>query len=385
MKKTILFCFVVIISLNALASSKDDISFGGYIRETPVVWKPYSFSGIEKKYQLNNLLNMRNNWRWYISDPLTFGLELKTRFIAGKKAGALQREAEFTALGASLFKWQRDFVDEENVAVYSTVDRAWINWNLGFWEIIAGRQRIAWGTNLVWNPIDIFNPSSPLDFDNEEMPGTDALRLQCYIGTNSKFELAVAPQRDEEATIAAGKLKLNFSDYDWIIIAGRRKVENFVGGAFAGNIYGGGFRGEMIYVTRKTNDVIDNYYSASVSGDYTFRNSLYLHSAILYNDRGTTEKAGGLRLYQAYINGDLTPSKMSLFGQVAGNVTPLVRVDFSGIINPYDKSWYAGPSARWSVMTDIDITLWMMIFGGDKLTEFGDNSNIFMLRLKWSY
>ena len=34
------------------------------------------------------------------------------------------------------------------------MDRAWVDWSNENWEVRAGRQRINWGTNLFWNPIE---------------------------------------------------------------------------------------------------------------------------------------------------------------------------------------------------------------------------------------
>jgi len=90
-------------------------------------------------------------------------------------------------------------------------------------------------------------------------------------------------------------------------------------------------------------------------------------------------------LLQSYYQRWLSPAKFSLFGQIAKEITPLFRVDFSGILNPNDESWYLGPSLSWSVDTNFDITFIGLIFGGDDFTEFGDNGEILMLRAKYSF
>jgi hypothetical protein len=381
----IAFILIVIFSLPAGTSALGDVTIQGYIRETPIFWKPSPLYQQSDEYQFLNLIHTRQNLRWYISDAVIFGFELKTRLYNGDSAGDIQRETQTFEIGASYFDWEKDFVDEDDFILNSAVDRAWVRCYSGPLEINAGRQRIAWGTNLVWNPIDMFNPYSPLDFDNEEKPGADAIRLQYYLGPSSLAEIAAAPQKDEDETIAAGLLKINRWDYDWIFLMGRRGPETVAGFAWAGNIKGGGFRGEILFSHPRGSDTTDSYTVAAISGDYTFRSSLYLHSEILYNQRGTTDKAGGLRLLQAVRRGELTPARLSVFGEVSRDLSPLLRAGLAGIFNPYDYSWYLGPSATWSVMTDLDLTAMGLIFGGEELTEFGDNGEMALMRLKYSF
>jgi hypothetical protein len=70
--------------------------------------------------------------------------------------------------------------------VFAFDDRsAYLDYTAGKWQFRVGRQRINWGVNLVWNPNDVFNSFSYFDFDYEERPGSDAVRVQYYTGTTS--------------------------------------------------------------------------------------------------------------------------------------------------------------------------------------------------------
>ena len=59
------------------------------------------------------------------------------------------------------------------------------------WELTLGRQRINWGVNLAFNPNDLFNAYSLIDFDYQERPGSDAIRFQYFTNELSSFETAV--------------------------------------------------------------------------------------------------------------------------------------------------------------------------------------------------
>lgn len=377
------------------AGWQDDATFSGYVRDTPLLWQPSPALDptlTTGPHGFDNLLHARLNLRIYPTAMLTVGLEVKSRLFTGSDAHALLGLTDFTGGNRTYFDWERRHVDTAHVVWVSTLDRTWINGDAGPAQITAGRQRIAWGTGLVWNPIDLFNPSSPLDFDNEEMPGTDAGRVQVYLGPSSKVEGAIAPMRQRDETVAAAKVLLNRWAYDWIALGGRRGPWTMVGGAWAGNIAGGGFRGEVLYADPRRGLAApgaDSFetavLSACVDGDYTFHNTLYLHGAMLYNEGGTTGDAGGELLLEAYERHWLTPARLSLFAEAAKDLSPLLRADLAGILNPYDLSWYLGPTLAWSAATNLDLSFAGLVFGGRPGTEFGDNGTIVMARGKYSF
>ncbi|MFQ5906302.1 MAG: hypothetical protein ACE5JA_06990 [bacterium] len=381
-RRVLLLSAVLLFVLPArVFSSWGDFGFRGYIKDMVSLSNP----GYGNGWRFDNVVHTRQNVRWYPFHDITGVLELKTRLFCGE---GMRKTLEFAeALGGQTdyFDWSWTPVDEENVAIISTIDRVWIDLCSGPVEATVGRQRIAWGTNLVWNPMDMFNPYSPLEFDNEERPGTDGLRVQYYTGPSSKIEAAAAPDEEFERGVAAALVKINRWQYDLHFLAGRRGKGTVIGVAWAGQIRGGGFRGEALYTyPDEDSQIPDPHLVAGVSGDYTFPNSFYVLVETLYNQRGTTGPAGGTHLTKAIAEGQLTPARSSLFGQAAYSLTPLIRGSVSGILNPHDRSWYVGPSIDWSVATDLDLTAMGLLFGGEAGTEFGDIGEIMFLRLKWS-
>jgi len=372
---------------------REDVLFSGYIRENPIQWQtPPLFSSTadspgHPENRFTNLLHMRQNLRWYVASPVTAGLELKERLFSGQGAGDLARGINAFTLRLPRFDWTGTLVDRDEAYCEAGIDRFWIELTHRGLELTVGRQRIAWGTNLLYNPIDIFNPSSPLDFDNEEKPGTDAVRVTLYPGPNSVVEAAWAPGREAALTSAALRLKINRMGYDWVFIGGRRASDHVAGFAWAGSIADGGFRGEFLYADPRSGEESEapRHLSAAISGDYTFRNSLYIQTSVLYNSRGTTGDAGGLVQIESYQHGDLSPARFSLSGEIAGDLTPLWRADFLMIINPGDGSGYYGPSLSWSAMTDLDLVFQALLTSGGAGTEFGDQGSVWMLKGKYSF
>jgi hypothetical protein len=266
------------------------------------------------------------------------------------------------------------------------IDRAYIDYSSGKWQIRAGRQRVNWGINLVWNPNDIFNSFSYFDFDYEERPGTDALRLQYYAGTTSSAELVYKPGNNQTHAAWAGLYKFSKWDYDFQFIGGQAGDDWVFGGGWSGDISGAGFRGELTHFEPRNSTSVRSTV-ASVSADYTLKNGLYFHTSFLYNSNGKKGKAGGMDLL---FNPELSAKQLSfarysLFGQVSYPVTPLLSASFAGIVNPLDGSFYVGPAFTYSLLSNLELMLTGQLFFGDSGTEFGDIGQIGFGRLKWSF
>lgn len=397
-------CLTVLLFTGTDGSAADR-SLRGYILEMPLLWERSPLLGAGRKWRFDSQTLARQNLRWYLHRQITVAAECDQRLLVGESARLMQQASDAYRFEEPYFNWRRTFVDEERAVLEAEIDRLWITGYHGDLEITLGRQRIAWGTALVWNPIDLFNPTSPLDFARIEKPGGDGLRAQYYLGAASRIEIAGTLRRPEEHSIAVTQLVLNRWEYDWHFLGGQQAEEWVAGLAWAGNISGGGFRGELLgrfpseelensgehdepKVTgapREDGASEDASLAAVLSSDYTFHSSLYLHGEVLYDSRGTTGNAGGSRLVKALQEGWLSPARWSVFAEIARQLHPLVYADLSGILNPADRSWYAGPTVTWNALANLDITLTGQLFGGSSETEFGDNGTILLVQGKWSW
>ena len=258
-------------------------------------------------------------------------------------------------------------------------------------QVSLGRQRIAWGTALVWNPTDLFNPLSVLDFDYEERPGVDAVHLQYFSSAVTKVELAVKPGKTHSRSVVAGKVLLNRWNYDVHLLGGVQGAAPFVGAAWAGDIAGAGFRGEVI--SKKINDEtvalfpsLGHAWSTSIvlSGDYTFTSNTYIHAEMLFNDRGATENTQST-LQRSQLLGLLSPARWSLYQEVSFDVHPLVRTSGFVIYDPGDGSSAWVPSVTWSVIENVDVSFFGLFFFGGSSSEYGSYGQSEFLRAKYSF
>jgi hypothetical protein len=385
--------FIPLLKIEAQLSSFDYNVYAKYL------FSSTRFPDTPERYS-DHLIHSRLNTRWYATESLTAAIELRFRASYGEIV-------ENTPNFSELIKTPRDWVkldavlwETDKSLGYLEVDRFWLDWVKDDLQVTIGRQRIAWGTCWVWNPTDLFNPLNVLDFDYEELPGVDAVRGQYYTGAVTKVETGYKPAKEKKNTILAGLWSNNYLNYDLNLIAGMRDERWIVGGSWAGDIYSAGFRGELTVSEAPnrtyTNPVYEEFGETSLSStdkpiltlalsaDYTFPNTFYIHTEMLYNNNGRTENIF-LFTNEALSLGMLSAARWSIYQELAYDITPLLRGILFGIFNPDDGSYVIVPSFAYSLVTNLDILLIAQVFEGDPLTEFGEFGNSYYLRLKFSF
>jgi hypothetical protein len=353
-------------------------------------YKPESpLPGTDASHLSSNLIHNRLNFRWFAGNNFTVALEARNRLYSGQ----IIRD----------FPFYKDFIDKDpgypdlsfTVAsgkswfLHTVVDRAWVELNKGKWQITGGRQRINWGINLVWNPNDIFNTFDYFDFDYEERPGSDAVKIQYYTGVTASAEMVYKiQQRDpENKTVSTFACRYRFSKfrYDFQFLGGRMPDDYVLGGGWSGDIKGGGFRGEVSWFIPKETDNREALV-ATISGDYTFRNSLYAHTAVLFNSLGKTGRAGTREFFDMNVSVKmLSHARCNLFGQLTCPFTPLLSGSLSGIVNPSDVSSFISPALTYSLGNNLELMLTGQLFFGDEGTEYGELGKAGFGRLKWAF
>jgi hypothetical protein len=349
-----------------------------------------------------NTGQLRFNMFYYPTDDLVASGQTRNLLIYQKGQKNIREFQNELATSSYYFDLKYEWLKEDDIYGFTEIDRFYLNWRRQNWEVILGRQRIAWGTCLVWNPSDLFNPFDILDFDYEERPGTDALQLQYFSGPLSQLNISLTPGRTRYEVIYAGRYVANRWNYDVALIAGWQRNSLRLATNWAGQLFDGGFRGEILYTdpnmeyrtfnTEATSladvyiirEVKDPYWTVALSCDYTFSNSFYIHTEFLYNGLGTTGNAGSRR-FDIFFTGELTPARQSIFQEFAYQITPLLRGGFFVIFNPNDRSWIAAPSLQYSVATNWELYLLVFPTGGEAGTEYGDFPNQYFARVKYAF
>lgn len=374
-----LFLFL---GFGVVAQEKEQKLFlSGYVKNL------HEFSFIDNLNQLQwtTLLHNRLNFKYIPSDEITVRLELRNRLFYGDNVKNIFGFTEFISQDNGITDLSWNVIDDGNVLFNTTLDRALINYTKGNWDITLGRQRVNWGMNLVWNPNDIFNTYNFLDFDYEERPGSDAVRVQYYLGDFSKIEVSAKKGRSEDDHIVAAMYKFNKWSYDIQLLTGVYKKDWVIGTGWAGNLKNAGFKGEVSYfVPYESYFNSENVLSASVSVDYGFKKGLYINGSILYNSAGNEASSGlGGLVYSNLSAKNLMPYQFSGFLQLAKEFTPIFKGSFSTIYSPTNQSVIIIPSLDYSVATN-----WELNFTGQSFFEFEDYKTLgngMFVRLRYSF
>ncbi len=382
MRKWLAVWILCPLSLLAQQSEEDPkFTVGGYVKDMAT----FNFAG-EDSTLIDNLIHNRINLAWYPTQHLTGKLEFRNRIFFGDLVSLFPFYGELVDVNNDYFDLSWMPVNNDDLVIHTMIDRFYFEWNKNDWEVSLGRQRINWGMNLAWNPNDLFNAYSFFDFDYEERPGSDALRIRKYTGYASEIDFAIKAAEDFEDLTTAFKYQINKWNYDIQFIGGLMKNNITLGTGWAGNLWNAGFKGEMTYLN-SLEDNEDNGFLASVSVDYLFSNSLYLNGSALYNSYGVEEP--DFFLINTSSNLDIrsiSPYQWSTFIQGSYPAHPLVNTGLSTIVFPSDGSVFINPFVTYSITSNLDLDLISQLFFSD---SFGDSykaqSKLFYLRLKFSY
>lgn len=382
----------ILLSHTALWAQESDASktdFKGYLKYLTTV----NFQEVNGDWITDNLIHNRLEFRYFPSEKWKFDIEARNRLFYGEFVKMFNSSGDisygdFVGRDNGFADLSFNLAEGSSYLLNTTIDRLYIDYQSGKLLVRAGRHRINWGQNLVWNPNDVFNAYSYFDFDYEERPGTDAVRIQYFTGATSaaEFVYQLGDHMDEMSFM--GLYKFSKWNYDIQFLAGQVKRDLVIGTGWSGDIEGGGFRGEFTYFHNKDslNEAVGQLV-ASVSGDYTFRNSTYLHASIIYNSKGSTGKAGipNPNILTQTSAKFLTLSRLDLFGQVSRQLSPLWRADLASIVNPFDGSFFVAPGVGYSLSDNMELLLFGQLFIGDPGTEFGGIGKLFYFRYKWAF
>ena len=376
------------------------LELNGYIKEMPSFYyfrneMPVS-AATAMQWTWYNLVHNRLNFKITAAKNLNFTLGMRNRFLAGGFICTMPQYADVPAADNGLVDGSWNIFDGNGMVFNTSFDRACLDYTLGKVQFNVGRQRVNWGIGLVWNPNDIFNAFSYIDFDYEERPGSDAVSLTWYRSPTSSLDIVGKISRNPvdsayQSTLAA-RYFFNFMNYDFQLIAGKFNNDPVSGFGWSGAVKNVSFRGEISVFAPVVNRNINRKtaVSAAVEADYTFENQLYLHGAALYNSSGKLKTAEAMNLFAA--QNDLSAKKLTygmfeIFAQTSYPVSPIFSAGIAVMLNPADASAYLSPGGALSLSDNLELMLNAQLLLGKAGTEYAANGNIYaaFVRLKWSF
>ncbi|MCK5774667.1 MAG: hypothetical protein KAH25_00740 [Bacteroidales bacterium] len=379
------FAFVFLSTLTQAQETKQrNWTLNGYVKYMQTI----SFTEIDKDWMTDNLIHNRLNFNWNINDKLTFNTQMRNRIYYGETVSNFPKYSD-------IIDYEKGFIDMsfivfegKSVFMQSTFDRLYLDYNFNKIQVTVGRQRINWGQTFVWNPNDLFNSYSFFDFDYEEKPGSDAVRVQFYPTYSSKLDVVIKLDHENKVT-AAALYRFNKWSYDIQFLGGYyAETDIVIGSGFSGSLFKGGLRGELSYFHPKDSfSDTTGTFVMSIGYDYTFTNSLMLQFEALYNGYG--KQSGDFNIAEFYFM-QMSPQNLSLteysfMGQASYPITPLFNATISAMYNPNDNSIYFGPSADYSLKDNLEISIYTQYFTSQTPVEEGGQGAFLYWRLKWSF
>lgn len=367
--------------------SGSSFQFSGYITNMQSVM----FRDVDKAWVADNLIHNRINLFWYPADNITATLQMRNRLIYGETLKYTPGYASSIAGDGGLADLSTNLFSGDSYLLNAAIDRLWFQATAGKFVLTAGRQRINWGQNLVWNPNDVFNVYSYFDFDYEERPGSDALRVQFYPKMTTTAELAVKADSSGRVTLA-GLYRFNRWNYDIQLLGGVLNGEDIVSGlGFSGNLGGAAFRGELT-LFRAADHFRDTslYVMTALGSDYSFGNSLMVQFEFLYSGL-----PGDLQGFDEFYSEPLSVKKLaftkySLFAAANYPINPLLQGNLAVMVFPGIDGYFAGPSVSYNLKENVDLGLYLQHFSGKiklpgSLQKTREKLTLAFLRFRWHF
>lgn len=382
---------IIFLALAVNSSGQEKFSsfeFKGYLSNM----QSAMFEDPKKDWIIDGLFHNRLNFYWYGGEHFNASIQFRNRLMYGETMNLIPGYIDNLARNDGLFDLSHNFLSGESYVLNSTIDRLWFQYSTEGFSATVGRQRINWGQTFVWNVNDVFNTYSYFDFDYEERPGADAVRLQFYPNYTSTIEAAVKIDSANRIT-AAAMYRFNVFSYDIQLLAGILSEEDYLGGiGWSGNIGGAGFRGEATYFHPKQNfSDTSGMFMGSVGIDYTFPNTLMLQGEYLFSSNPYFSPYG----FIDYYGGPLTVKQLAftehtLFASGSYQVTPLFFASLSGMYFPKLKGYFIGPNLSYNILSNLDLSFFLQYFNVEQENFItGDKSRqritLWFLRLKWSF
>jgi hypothetical protein len=383
---TVLLVIISSLNVNSQAGDKSRVSLNGYVK----YMNSAMFEEFDSYWMIDNLIHNRLNFKWYPTEALTFNVEMRNRLIYGDYNQAIPGYAELISRDDGFLNFLTgNLIKSRSMLFTTSVDRFNFEYQRGSFTATVGRQRINWGQSFAWNPNDIFNAYSFFDFDYEEKPGSDAIRLQYYPGYTSAIDAAAKIDSDNNIT-AALLYKFNRWGYDIQVMGGVIDSSDYVvGGGWSGHIGKIGFTGELSYFHPQKNFSDTSGVLLTTAGvNYIFSNSLSVSAEVIYN--GYFSRAGlgsfGELYYMPLSVKTISFSKFSWFGQLAYPIHPLLTGSVSAMYFPsLGDGYFIMPSIAWSVALNFELSLLYQHFNGDFSGGDKEKLNLFFLRFRYDF
>ncbi len=387
--KFLLSLFLITVGLPSLLYGQEEVwelekapkwEVGGYLKY--LNYK--TFTGNFEESNNGNLIHHRLNFKWNPSERISGAAEFRNRIFWGEEIRNTPNYSRLITNSEASLNTSIIWFDTDNALMQTYIDRLWLEYRAGKWDIRLGKQRINWGMGTLWNPNDIYNTYNFLDFDYEERPGSDAVKFRYNFSGMSNVQLAVAVSDKKENTVAAVKYFANKWNYDFQFSGGVFRETFTLGTGWSGSIKNVGFKGEIQYFAAHRDST--SQLNLVLESDYLFSKGWYLNLGLLVNSKGISDPDELLNLSDFQLSTrNLMPTKWNLALTGSKQIFPLMTASLSGIVSPGTKLLILLPSVQYNLATNLDVDFLWQAFFAEQNDDFEGIVHRGFLRGKFSF
>ncbi|MDC0708561.1 hypothetical protein POL68_08775 [Stigmatella sp. ncwal1] len=241
-----------------------------------------------------------------------------------------------------------------------TVDRAFIDYRFEKWDLRIGRQAINMGSALIWNPIDLVDFNTALNFAVEKR-GVDSARAAISLTPTSRVLGLVAFPDGKALSLLRGETLLGSTGLALLAADDRRRDEQIIGVDVKGDLWVGYWVEGAVHLPREGKAS----YRVVVGVDYSFTvlERLTL-SAQYYRD-----SSGGTGVddydFTAYLEGRrpfLGRQYVSLMADLGLNEITFLKLSIIG--NLEDRSGFVSLGVGRYFFDNLEVTVRGLLLGG---------------------
>ncbi len=281
----------------------------------------------------------------------------------------------YRALDEASEWWTRD-----DARAVLWLDRFNVRMSPGPVDITLGRQAVTFGKAHFWNPLDVYLPFDPNQFDRDYKPGVDALRIDIPLGDFSGFTLLGVLGRELDAfgnyvnshrafeaswygSSVLGRFFMNTHGWDVALQGGKIYGGYQLGVGMVGEVKGVEVRTETTCFLAHDSPALDPPFRGYLFEDHVmaviglgrrFESSLILEAEYLYNGAGESHdfNVAAVRIER----GAIQHLGRHLAGFLSSyEFTPLVIGQVTAIYSLSDASLVVQPSLVFSVSNNSEL------------------------------
>jgi len=278
------------------------------------------------------------------------------------------------------------------------LNHAYISLYAGALGITAGKQYLAWGRGLVFNPTELFRPKALFD-PAYEREGVGAISAAVELGALSDATLVYVPEESWRESSKVGRVRGHLAGFDvsalaaelWEpdavaellaglggpAVAGTLARRHTVGGDLSGELGGIGVWAEGTWSTLRDDDWIE----LTVGGNTTFPGDVLFALEGYIDGRGEWDGPYPLEDWLALAVGERrTLGRALIFSSLSRRSGDLMTLGVAALANAGDHSAALLPNLSYSFAENVDLFLQAIVAVGPDGTEFGTRGHGGLIR-----